>query len=222
MRQLQGVFAGKMMPETALSRVTQDSLLLCMLTNAIGPALVVKHFTPLLTAAGKARGKSAAPAVVANLSARVGSISDNGLGGWYSYRCACQHTCTCPRTVCAPTKLTGASRRVGAAKAALQVYIARQRTNAAPGGPDTVGHSGACPVGAWGALLLALSELAVPVEMPRLWCHHKSTDGCLVAVQGVQDGAQSAHKDHVSRVFAAAHERCMHLPAPWHVRHRPL
>ena len=27
------------------------------------------------------------PAVIANLSARVGSISDNELGGWYSYRC---------------------------------------------------------------------------------------------------------------------------------------
>lgn len=33
-------------------------------------------------------GSSERPAVVANLSARVGSISDNQLGGWYSYRCA--------------------------------------------------------------------------------------------------------------------------------------
>jgi NAD(P)-dependent dehydrogenase (short-subunit alcohol dehydrogenase family) len=46
--------------------------------NAIGPALVAKHFLPLL-----ARGRSTA---FAALSARVGSISDNRLGGWYGYR----------------------------------------------------------------------------------------------------------------------------------------
>ena len=46
--------------------------------NAIGPALVAKHMLPLMP-----RGKRA---VFAALSARVGSISDNTLGGWYSYR----------------------------------------------------------------------------------------------------------------------------------------
>lgn len=46
--------------------------------NAIGPALVAKHFVPLLPR----RGRS----VFAALSARVGSIEDNRLGGWYSYR----------------------------------------------------------------------------------------------------------------------------------------
>jgi NAD(P)-dependent dehydrogenase (short-subunit alcohol dehydrogenase family) len=46
--------------------------------NAIGPALLMKHFLPLLPR----RGKS----VFATLSARVGSIGDNRLGGWYSYR----------------------------------------------------------------------------------------------------------------------------------------
>ena len=48
------------------------------LTNAIGPALVAKHFLPLLPR--DRRG------VFAALSARVGSISDNKLGGWYGYR----------------------------------------------------------------------------------------------------------------------------------------
>lgn len=47
-------------------------------TNSIGPALVAKHFIPLL-----ARNKRNAFAAI---SARVGSISDNRLGGWYSYR----------------------------------------------------------------------------------------------------------------------------------------
>ena len=46
--------------------------------NAIGPALIMKHVLPLLPREGKA--------VFATLSARVGSIGDNRLGGWYSYR----------------------------------------------------------------------------------------------------------------------------------------
>src|SRR3954467_12782463 len=46
--------------------------------NAIGPALLMKHFLPLLPRSGKS--------VFAVLSAKVGSIGDNRLGGWYSYR----------------------------------------------------------------------------------------------------------------------------------------
>ena len=46
--------------------------------NAIGPALLMKHFLPLLAPSGRA--------VFATLSAKVGSIGDNRLGGWYSYR----------------------------------------------------------------------------------------------------------------------------------------
>jgi NAD(P)-dependent dehydrogenase (short-subunit alcohol dehydrogenase family) len=46
--------------------------------NAIGPALLMKHFLPLLPRQGKC--------IFATLSARVGSIGDNRLGGWYSYR----------------------------------------------------------------------------------------------------------------------------------------
>ena len=46
--------------------------------NAIGPALLMKHFLPLLPRPGKS--------VFATLSAKVGSIADNRLGGWYSYR----------------------------------------------------------------------------------------------------------------------------------------
>lgn len=46
--------------------------------NAIGPALLMKHVLPLLPTASRC--------VFATLSARVGSIGDNHLGGWYSYR----------------------------------------------------------------------------------------------------------------------------------------
>lgn len=48
--------------------------------NTIGPALLMKHVLPLLPREGKS--------VFATLSARVGSIGDNHLGGWYSYRAA--------------------------------------------------------------------------------------------------------------------------------------
>jgi NAD(P)-dependent dehydrogenase (short-subunit alcohol dehydrogenase family) len=46
--------------------------------NTLGPALLLKHFLPLFPAKGRS--------VFASLSARVGSIGDNRLGGWYSYR----------------------------------------------------------------------------------------------------------------------------------------
>ena len=48
--------------------------------NAIGPALVLKHFASRLAKDRRA--------VIATLSARVGSIGDNRLGGWYGYRAA--------------------------------------------------------------------------------------------------------------------------------------
>ena len=48
--------------------------------NAIGPALIMRYFLPLMVRDNKA--------VMAHLSARVGSVSDNRLGGWYSYRAA--------------------------------------------------------------------------------------------------------------------------------------
>ena len=48
---------------------------------------VLQEFAPLLSkAASTGSASKERPAVVANLSARVGSISDNSLGGWYSYR----------------------------------------------------------------------------------------------------------------------------------------
>ena len=51
-----------------------------LVIDATGPALLMKHFLPLLSREG--------PAVFATLSARVGSISDNRLGGWHAYRAA--------------------------------------------------------------------------------------------------------------------------------------
>ncbi|KAG9129419.1 hypothetical protein Leryth_018478 [Lithospermum erythrorhizon] len=76
---------GVIQPETTLSKVQRSSLLLAYEVNAVGPVLVIKHMWPLLKAGGSlALGKNAS--VVASLSARVGSIGDNQLGGWHSYR----------------------------------------------------------------------------------------------------------------------------------------
>lgn len=76
-----------MQPETGLARITMDSLTKCFQVNAAGHILVCQAFAPLLINAAAANGATEErPAVIANLSARVGSIGDNRLGGWYSYR----------------------------------------------------------------------------------------------------------------------------------------
>ena len=65
-------------PEKNLRALSHDNLAKSFEVNVIGPAMSAKHFAPLLR-----RDKKA---VFAALSARVGSISDNRLGGWYAYR----------------------------------------------------------------------------------------------------------------------------------------
>ncbi|EIE27560.1 NAD(P)-binding protein [Coccomyxa subellipsoidea C-169] len=77
---------GKMSPETALSRVTASNLLENFQINALGPTLVSKIECPMIVAEKLSVIYRERPAVIANLSARVGSIGDNSLGGWYSYR----------------------------------------------------------------------------------------------------------------------------------------
>lgn len=65
-------------PEKALSQINAKYMLEAFAINAVGPALLMKHFLPLVPKTGKS--------VFASLSAKVGSIGDNELGGWYSYR----------------------------------------------------------------------------------------------------------------------------------------
>ncbi|MDG6078399.1 SDR family NAD(P)-dependent oxidoreductase [Erythrobacter litoralis] len=65
-------------PEKDWRQLSADHLARNFAINATGPALVAKHFLPLLRDDGRAG--------LAALSARVGSISDNRLGGWYGYR----------------------------------------------------------------------------------------------------------------------------------------
>ena len=65
-------------PEKTLRALTPEAMMDQFRLNAVGPALLLKHLVPLLP-----RNRRA---VVGVLSARVGSIGDNRLGGWYSYR----------------------------------------------------------------------------------------------------------------------------------------
>ena len=69
---------GGMAPEKSWQQLDAAQMAQSFAINAIGPALLLKHFLPLLPKSGKS--------VFASLSAKVGSIGDNRLGGWYSYR----------------------------------------------------------------------------------------------------------------------------------------
>ncbi|WP_417449164.1 SDR family NAD(P)-dependent oxidoreductase [Kordiimonas sp.] len=69
---------GPVKAEKSLRDLDPVAMQQTLMTNTIGPALVMKHFLPLLPRKHRS--------VFAALSARVGSIGDNRLGGWYSYR----------------------------------------------------------------------------------------------------------------------------------------
>ncbi|MBP7469051.1 MAG: SDR family NAD(P)-dependent oxidoreductase [Thauera sp.] len=74
-----GILHGPAMaPEKSWRELDPATLAQAFAINAIGPALLMKHFLPLLPRDRRA--------VFATLSAKVGSIGDNRLGGWYAYR----------------------------------------------------------------------------------------------------------------------------------------
>ncbi|MCH9617515.1 MAG: hypothetical protein SP4CHLAM5_09440 [Chlamydiia bacterium] len=66
------------MPEKSICELTKENLHLLFEVNTVLPAMIAKHFLPRLS--------SSCRSIFALLSARIGSISDNMLGGWYSYR----------------------------------------------------------------------------------------------------------------------------------------
>ncbi len=70
--------ANDLQPEKRLEDIEWDKLQRVFAVNALGPALFVRHMHRLLARRDKA--------VLAAISARVGSIGDNRLGGWYAYR----------------------------------------------------------------------------------------------------------------------------------------
>ena len=65
-------------PEKSIRDIDVKTFSEVLRINTIGPAIIGKHLLPLLNNQSKS--------VMAFLSARVGSISDNKLGGWYAYR----------------------------------------------------------------------------------------------------------------------------------------
>ncbi|UYY77993.1 SDR family NAD(P)-dependent oxidoreductase [Sphingomonas sp. R1] len=65
-------------PEKTYRALDAQAMAALFAVNTIGPALIARHFLPLLPRDGRG--------VFAALSARVGSIGDNRLGGWHSYR----------------------------------------------------------------------------------------------------------------------------------------
>lgn len=65
-------------PEKTFRALNADAMAELMAINAIGPALIARHALPLLNRTGRP--------VFAAVSAKVGSIADNRLGGWHSYR----------------------------------------------------------------------------------------------------------------------------------------
>jgi len=94
---------GTMQPEKSLRHINSDQLLRYFQVNSIGAVLLAKHIQPLL--------KHRERAILATISAKVGSIGDNQLGGWYGYRAskaalnmlmrtaALEYKRTCPRAI---------------------------------------------------------------------------------------------------------------------------
>ena len=70
--------ASDLRPEKSLASLRAEALAQVFALNAFAPVLLVQALLPLL--------RHRAPIVLASLSARVGSIGDNQLGGWYAYR----------------------------------------------------------------------------------------------------------------------------------------
>lgn len=111
-------------PEKRLDALNAAALTRAFEVNAIGPALLMKHFIPLLA--------TDQATVFATLSARVGSIEDNHKGGWYGYRAA-----KAARNMLLQTAAIEAHRRRPLAVfAALQPGTVRSRLSQAFVAPD--------------------------------------------------------------------------------------
>lgn len=95
-------------PEKKLDELDPHTLQRTLQVNAIGPALLLKHFVPLLATGERV--------ICAKLSARVGSIEDNHKGGWYGYRASKAALNQLLQT----TAIEVARRRPAAVLAALQ------------------------------------------------------------------------------------------------------
>ena len=94
---------GEMLPEKSLRQINPDNLMRYFQVNSIGGILLAKHLQPLF----KHKEKN----IFACISAKIGSIGDNRLGGWYGYRAskaalnmfmrttAIEYSRRCPKTI---------------------------------------------------------------------------------------------------------------------------
>ena len=94
---------GDLAPEKSLRQINADNLIYSFQVNSIGAVLLAKHLMPLFKKSGRS--------IFASISAKVGSIGDNRLGGWYGYRAsksalnmflkttAIEYSRRCPKTI---------------------------------------------------------------------------------------------------------------------------
>eukprot|EP00594_Rhizosolenia_setigera_P002011 CAMPEP_0178946294 /NCGR_PEP_ID=MMETSP0789-20121207/4206_1 /TAXON_ID=3005 /ORGANISM="Rhizosolenia setigera, Strain CCMP 1694" /LENGTH=345 /DNA_ID=CAMNT_0020626271 /DNA_START=87 /DNA_END=1127 /DNA_ORIENTATION=- len=73
-------------PERSLAKIEREWFDKTLSLNLIGPVMLTKNLSPFMVVRRSKNSPDRAKSLVVNLSARVGSISDNQLGGWYSYR----------------------------------------------------------------------------------------------------------------------------------------
>lgn len=90
-------------PEKSLKQINPENLIYSFQVNSIGAVLLAKHLMPLFN--------KTEPSIFASISAKVGSIGDNRLGGWYGYRAskaalnmflkttAIEYSRRCPKTI---------------------------------------------------------------------------------------------------------------------------
>ena len=133
--------ADGIVPEKSWRDLEAEHMAQAFAINAIGPALLMKHFLPLLPRTGKS--------VLATLSARVGSIGDNRLGGWYKLpgfqgrpQPDCPNGSTGTHALEAPRHMRGAASWNGRDTPVGSVCKGRPRHSDTPGGSGQIagGH----------------------------------------------------------------------------------
>jgi NAD(P)-dependent dehydrogenase (short-subunit alcohol dehydrogenase family) len=142
-------------PEKRLDDLGAARLARAFAVNAIGPALLLKHFVPLLPTGERC--------IFATLSARVGSIGDNRKGGWYGYRASKAALNMLLRTAA----IEACRRRPEAVFAALQPGTVRSALSA----PFVAGDDALAPE-ASAAMLLAVLD-AAPARKEALFLDHR-------------------------------------------------
>lgn len=130
-------------PEKRIEDLDAARLSRAFVVNAIGPALLLKHFIPLLPMGSRC--------IFATLSARVGSIADNRKGGWYGYRASKAALNMLLRTAA----IEACRKRPDAVFAALQPGTVRSRLSA-----PFVADADALEPGAAAAMLLEALDAA--------------------------------------------------------------